>query len=183
MPDWNIGLTAEQGIFGVAGAICVVSAANAVLRRDPLTSALSLTLTLFSLAILYLGLGAPFLAGVQVAVYAGAIMVLLVFVIMLLGAERGFPRPVRRAPLGLTAIVLSGGLFAVLAAAIVRGQLPTSVATVVPAADHVGAIADLLFGRYLLPFEIASVLLLAALIASVSLARRRSDQREWPERR
>ena len=87
------------------------------------------------------------------------------------------------ARLGLTAIVLSGGLFAVLAAAIVRGQLPTSVATAVPAADHVGAIADLLFGRYLLPFEIASVLLLAALIASVSLARRRSDQREWPERR
>ena len=71
MPDGLAGIGAEQGVFAVAGAICVVSAANAVLRRDPLTSALSLTLTLFSLAILYLGLDAPFLAAVQVAVYAG----------------------------------------------------------------------------------------------------------------
>jgi len=180
MPDSLASLSAEQAIFAVAGAICVVSAANAVLRRDPLTSALSLTLTLFSLAILYLGLGAPFLAGVQVAVYAGAIMVLLVFVIMLLGAERRSPRPVARAPLGLTAIMVAGGLFAVLALAIVRGQLPTNVGTTTIATDHVGAIADLLFSRYLFPFEIASVLLLAAIIASVSLARRRSSEREWP---
>lgn len=183
MADGLTAITAEQGIFAVAGAICVVSAANAVLRRDPLTSALSLTLTLFSLAILYLGLGAPFLAGVQVAVYAGAVMVLLVFVIMLLGAEGRFPLPVRRASLGLAAMLISGILFALLALAIVRGQLPTRVAAAAPAADHVGAIADLLFGRYLLPFEIASVLLLAALIAAVSLARRRSSEREWPGRR
>jgi len=180
MPDWTLGVSAEQGIFAVAGAICVVSATNAVLRRDPLASALSLTLTLFSLAILYLGLGAPFLAGVQVAVYAGAIMVLLVFVIMLLGAERRFPVALRRPPLGLTAILLGGGLFAVLALAIIRGRLPTNVGTAPIATDHVGAVADLLFSRYLLPFEITSVLLLAALIASVSLARRRSSEREWP---
>ncbi len=178
--DWIAELGAEQGIFAVAGAVCAVSAANAVLRRDPLTSALSLTLTLFSLAILYLGLGAPFLAGVQVAVYAGAIMVLLVFVIMLIGAERRFPLPLGRPPLGLTGVLIGGALFVVLAFAIIRGQLPTSVAPMPPAADHVGAIADLLFTRYLLPFEIASVLLLAALIASVSLARRRSIEREWP---
>lgn len=183
MPDWTLSLTAEQGIFAVAGAICVVSAANAVLRRDPLTSALSLTVTLFSLAILYLGLGAPFLAGVQVAVYTGAIMVLLVFVVMLLGSERRFPMPVTRAPLGLVAVLISAGLFTVLALAIVRGQLPTNVTTTVPAADHVGAVADLLFTRYLLPFEIASVLLLAALIGAVSLARRRSSEREWPGQR
>jgi len=183
VPDWTLSLTPEQGIFAVAGAICVVSAANAVLRRDPLTSALSLTLTLFSLAILYLGLGAPFLAGVQVAVYAGAIMVLLVFVIMLIGAERRFPMPVTRAPLALVAVLISAALFAVLALAIVRGQLPTNVATTIPAADHVGAVADLLFTRYLLPFEIASVLLLAALIGAVSLARRRSSEREWPGHR
>jgi len=178
MPE--LGLGAEQVIFAVAGAICVVSAANAVLRRDPLSSALSLTLTLFSLAILYLGLGAPFLAGVQVAVYAGAIMVLLVFVIMLLGAGRRVPLPVSRAPLGLVAVLISAGLFAVLALAIVRGQLPTNVGTAAAPADHVAALAELLFTRYLLPFELASVLLLAALIAAVSLARRRSSEREWP---
>lgn len=183
MPSGFGAISAEQGLFAVAGAICVVSAANAVLRRDPLTSALSLTLTLFSLALLYLGLGAPFLAGVQVAVYAGAIMVLLVFVVMLLGAERRFPLPVTRAPLGLAAVLISASLFAVLAAAIVRGQLPTSVAVTPTASDHVGAIADLLFTRYLLPFEIASVLLLAALIAAVTLARRRSSEREWPGQR
>ncbi|HEY8655845.1 MAG TPA: NADH-quinone oxidoreductase subunit J [Candidatus Limnocylindria bacterium] len=180
MPDGLAGIGAEQGVFAVAGAICVVSAANAVLRRDPLTSALSLTLTLFSLAILYLGLDAPFLAAVQVAVYAGAVMVLLVFVIMLLGAERRYPLPVTRAPLGLAAILISGSLFAVLALAILRGQLPTRVGLAAPDPDHVGAVADLLFTRYLLPFEVASVLLLAALIAAVSLARRRSSEREWP---
>jgi len=102
---------------------------------------------------------------------------------MLLGAERRFPLPVTRAPLGLAAVLISGSLFAVLTLAIVRGQLPTNVATTTTPADHVGAIADLLFTRYLLPFEIASVLLLAALIAAVSLARRRSSEREWPEQR
>ena len=174
-------MTAEQGIFAVAGGICVVSAANAVLRRDALTSALSLTVTLFSLAILYLGLGAPFLAGVQVAVYAGAIMVLLVFVIMLLGAGRLPPPRVGRPALSGVATVLAVALFAVLASVIARGELATSIRdTPAAAPDHVAALGALIFGRYLLAFEVTSVLLLAALIAAVVMARKRSSGSEWP---
>ncbi len=173
-------MTAEQGIFAVAGGICVVSAANAVLRRDPLVSALSLTVTLFSLAVIYLGLGAPFLAGVQIAVYAGAIMVLLVFVIMLLGAGRLEPSRVGRPPVTGAAILVSLALFATLVSVIVRGTLPTVVATKPVAQDHVAALGELLFGKYLLAFEVTSLLLLAALVAAVVMARKRSNDREWP---
>jgi len=166
-------MTAEQGIFAVAGGICVVSAANAVLRRDPLVSALSLTVTLFSLAVIYLGLGAPFLAGVQIAVYAGAIMVLL-------GAGRLEPSRVGRPPVTGAAILVSLALFATLVSVIVRGTLPTVVATKPVAQDHVAALGELLFGKYLLAFEVTSLLLLAALVAAVVMARKRSNDREWP---
>ena len=173
-------MTAEQGIFAIAGGICVVTAANAVLRRDPLTSALSLTVTLFSLAVIYLGLGAPFLAGVQIAVYAGAIMVLLVFVVMLLGAGRVEPPRVGRPPVAGAAVLVSLALFATLVSVIVRGSLPATVVERSAPADQVGALGKLLFGKYLLAFEVTSVVLLAALIAAVVLARKRTNDREWP---
>lgn len=174
-------MTAEQAIFAIAGPICVIAAANAVLRRDPLTAALSLTVTLFSLAVLFLGLGAPFLAGVQIAVYAGAIMVLLIFVIMLLGVSHvALPR-LRRPALELAGPLIAAALFGVLAVAILRGGLPPASGA---AADtSVDALADLLFGRYTFAFEAASVLLLAALVAAVVVARKRSTEREWPGRR
>src|SRR5260221_4812302 len=173
-------MTAEQGIFAVAGGICVVSAANAVLRRDPLVSALSLTVTLFSLVVIYLGLGAPFLAGVQIAVYAGAIMVLLVFVIMLLGAGRLEPPRVGRPAVAGAAVLVSVALFATLVSVILRGTVPTTVAERPATADHVAALGELLFGKYLLAFEVTSLLLLAALVAAVVMARKRSNDREWP---
>jgi NADH-quinone oxidoreductase subunit J len=173
-------MTAEQGIFAIAGGICVVSAANAVLRRDPLSSALSLTVTLFSLAVIYLGLGAPFLAGVQIAVYAGAIMVLLVFVVMLLGAGRVEPPRVGRPPVAGAAALVSVALFATLVWVIARGTLPTVVGQRTVATDHVAALGELLFGRYLLAFEVSSVLLLAALTAAVVMVKKRSNEREWP---
>lgn len=173
-------MTAEQGIFAIAGGICVVSAANAVLRRDPLASALSLTVTLFSLAVIYLGLGAPFLAGVQIAVYAGAIMVLLVFVVMLLGAGRTEPPHLGRPPVAGAAILVSVALFATLVSAILKGTIPTVVGERPAATDHVAALGALLFGKYLLAFEVSSVVLLAALIAAVVMARKRSNDREWP---
>jgi NADH-quinone oxidoreductase subunit J len=173
-------MTAEQGIFAVAGALSLLGAANAVLRRDPLPAALSLTLTLFSLAVLYLGLGAPFLAGVQIAVYAGAIMVLLVFVVMLLGAGQVAPPRIGRPPLAAAAVLVSLALFALLATVVLRGELPSAVGARPAEGDHVAALGLLLFGRYLLAFEVTSVLLLAALIAAVVLARKRSTDREWP---
>lgn len=175
-------MTAEQAIFGIAGPICVVAAANAVLRRDPLTAALSLVVSLFSLAVLFLGLGAPFLAGVQVAVYAGAIMVLLIFVIMLLGVSHAELPRLRRPALQLAGPLIAAALFGALGIAIVRGGLPP-VATAAAPDDTVDALADLLFGRYVFAFEAASVLLLAALVSAVIVARKRSTEREWPGRR
>jgi NADH-quinone oxidoreductase subunit J len=173
-------MTAEQGIFAVAGAVCVVSAANAVLRKDPLTSALSLVVTLFAVAVLYLSLGAPFLAWAQVQIYAGGIMVLLVFVVMLLGAGRAEPPRIGRPPVTAIAVVLGFALFGVLASVIARGVLPAQVVERPADPDPVAALATLLFGRYLFAFEATSVLLLAALIAAVVMARKRSTDREWP---
>lgn len=175
-------MTPEQAIFGIAGPICLVAAANAVLRRDPLTAALSLVVTLFSLAVLFLGLGAPFLAGVQVAVYAGAIMVLLIFVIMLLGVSHVELPRLRRPALQLAGPLIAAALFGTLSIAILRGGLPAEATTTLPA-DTVDALADLLFGRYVFAFEAASVLLLAALISAVVVARKRSTEHEWPGRR
>ena len=175
-------VNAEQVIFAVAGGISAIAAANAVLRRDPLASALSLTVALFALAVLYLSLGAAFLFGVQIAVYAGAIMVLLVFVIMLLGAAgRQPPRVAGRPRLGLAGPLVAVALFAILASAIVRAPVPARPIASEPAADHVAALADVLFVKFLFPFEIAIVLLLAALIAAVVLARKRGE-RDWPSR-
>ena len=171
----------EQTIFAVAGPICLLAAAGAVTRRDPLSGALSLTVALFSLAVLFLSLGAPFLAGIQVAVYAGAIMVLLIFVIMLLGVSHAETPRLARPSLALAGPLIAIAMFAVLALATLRITLPEASADSLPT-DHVDAVADLLFGRYVFAFEAASVLLLAALVAAVVVARKRSSDREWPGR-
>jgi NADH-quinone oxidoreductase subunit J len=175
-------VTPEQAIFAIAGPICLIAAASAVTRRDPLTSALSLTVMLFSLAVLFLGLGAPFLAGVQIAVYAGAIMVLLIFVIMLLGVSHTELPRLRRPSLQLAGPLIAVAFFGVLAVAILRSELPPASASALPD-DNVNALADVLFGRYMFAFEAASVLLLAALVAAVVIARKRTSEREWPGRR
>ena len=174
-------MTPPEIIFAIAGPICLVSAFSAVTKRDPLSAALSLTVTLVSLAILFLSLDAPFLAFVQIAVYAGAIMVLLIFVIMLLGVSHvDLPR-LRRPSLDLAGPLIAVALFAVLGVAVVRSTLPAASTDALPE-DHVNAVADLLFGRYTFAFEAASVLLLAALVAAVVVARKRSTAREWPGR-
>jgi len=174
-------MTPEQAIFAIAGPICLVAAASAITRREPLASALGLTVTLFALAALFLGLGAPFLAFVQVAVYAGAIMVLLIFVIMLLGVSHVDVPHLRRPSLQLAGPLIAAALFIVLAIATIRSALPPASTDELPA-DAVNAIADVLFGRYMFAFEAASVLLLAALIAAVVIARKRSTANEWPAR-
>ncbi len=174
-------VSAEQGIFAVAGAICVLAAGNAVFRRDTLAAAVSLVVTLLSLAVIYLGLGFEFLAAVQVGVYAGAIVVLFTIAIMILSharANESGTRTGRRLDFAGAAIAVL--LFALLAAAILRGRLPVAVAPGSP--TDIDAIADALFVRFLLPFEVTSVLLLAALVAAVVLARKRSSEREWPRR-
>src|SRR5438270_9916855 len=134
-------MTPEQAIFAIAGPICLIGAASAITRRDPLSGALSLTVTLFSLAVLFLSLGAPFLAGVQIAVYAGAIMVLLIFVIMLLGVSHAETPRLTRPSLQLAGPLIAVAMFAVLAVATLRSTLPDASSDA-PPADHVDAVAD-----------------------------------------
>lgn len=144
-----------------------------VAQRNPLYSAISLIGVLLSLACLYVMLAAPFIAAVQVIVYAGAIMVLVVFVIMLLNVEAEEPRRNRLAFLAPTAL----GLAAILIAetAFILYSVQASPYTPRDNVSNVGLTASVgtgLFTEYLLPFEITSVLLLMAIVGAMSLARR-----------
>lgn len=144
-----------------------------VAQRNPLYSAISLIGVLVSLACLYVMLAAPFIAAVQVIVYAGAIMVLVVFVIMLLNVEDEEPRRNRLAFLVPTAI----GLAAIFVAetAFILYSVQASPSTPRENISNVGLTASVgtgLFTEYLLPFEVTSVLLLMAIVGAMSLARR-----------
>jgi NADH-quinone oxidoreductase subunit J len=143
-----------------------------VAQRNPLYGAISLIGVFISLACLYLTLAAPFIAAVQVIVYAGAIMVLVVFVIMLLNIEAEERRRPRLAYLVPTAIVLGavliGEVMFVLYSVPLSREPP-------PGLSDVGLTASIgvgLFTKYLLPFEITSILLLMAIVGAMTLARR-----------
>jgi NADH-quinone oxidoreductase subunit J len=167
-------------LFVLFGAMAVGCALAMVAQRNPLYSAISLIGVFVSLACLYMTLQAPFIAAVQVIVYAGAIMVLVVFVIMLLNVEEEVRRPVRLhflIPVGvLLAAVLIGE-----AAFILKLPGPASrIDAVVQRPSDVGLTASIgtgLFTEYLLPFEVTSVLILMALVGAITLARRTAAPR------
>ena len=154
--------------LGIGCALAVVA------QRNPLYSAISLIGVFISLACLYVMLAAPFIAAVQVIVYAGAIMVLVVFVIMLLNVEQEEHRRSRLKFLVPTAVALAAVLIAEVAFILVSVQqefrvTPTSTASDVGVTHSIGS---QLFTRYLLPFEITSILLLMAIVGAMTLARR-----------
>jgi NADH-quinone oxidoreductase subunit J len=159
--------------FVLVALVAVGSALGLVLRRNPIHGALFLVVNLGSVAVFYLMLGAEFLAAAQVIVYAGAIMVLFVFAIMVLipGKEETGPDPRRR--LRLWALPAGGLLFLQVLVWVLfsRGATPPAGP---PAAGGVEAIGRLLFTDYLFPFELTSVLLLAAMVGVLLLARRRA---------
>lgn len=159
-------------LFLTFAAIAVGCAINLVLQKHPITSALSLVGVMGSLAVLYLLLGGEFIAAVQLIVYAGAIMVLFVFVIMLLNAG-GESKPSKTAL--RTAVALPLLLtFIALGAYLIQTQVPRT--ETVRFGDFMGgtpqAIGRALFTQYLLPFEITSILILIAIIGAVVLARK-----------
>ena len=144
-----------------------------VAQRNPLYSAISLIGVFISLACLYVTLAAPFIAAVQVIVYAGAIMVLVVFVIMLLNVEEEERSPLRLRSLVPVAIGLAAILFA--EAAFIIFFVNASPQTPTQNISDVGltrSIGTGLFTTYLLPFEITSILLLMAIVGAITLARR-----------
>jgi NADH-quinone oxidoreductase subunit J len=157
-------------LFILFAAMAIGCALALVAQRNPLYSAISLVGVFISLACLYVMLAAPFIAAVQVIVYAGAIMVLVVFVIMLLNVEQEERRQNRLKFLLPVAVVLAAVLIGEVAFILVTVQ----DFRVAPPSD-VGltqSIGVMLFTRYLLPFEITSILLLMAIVGAMTLARR-----------
>jgi NADH-quinone oxidoreductase subunit J len=166
-------------VFWIFGVIAMGSALLCISRKNPIASALWLVVTLFALAALFVLLDAQFIAALQVLVYAGAIMVLFLFVIMLLNLGRPGPTDIK-GPAGLViAAVLAGALLLQLRV-LSQSTLPSAIqlpAGTVSALQQqqgiIGAVANPLFGAFLIPFEIASVLLLAAIVGAVVLAKRK----------
>ena len=159
-------------VFFATAILAVVGAAVLILAREPIHSALALILVMMSLAVLYLLLGAPFIAAVQIIVYAGAIMVLFVFVIMLLnaGVEATTFQVSRFAKyLG----VILAAAFLLLVSFIIQAELPKSEGVLF--GSFQGTTLDVgrkLFTSYLLPFEVTSVLILIAIVGAIVLARK-----------
>jgi NADH-quinone oxidoreductase subunit J len=157
----------------ILGAISIGSALGLLLSRNAIYAALFLVLNFGVGAVFYLILNAPFLAVIQVTVYAGAIMVLFLFVIMLLGAERLSPG---ENPPGVQyqrplAIILGVALL-VLAAVVLFTRQPIAAASATPPVDSSPlAVGLTLYGPYVFPFEVVSILLLVAMIGAVVLTR------------
>ena len=163
-------------LFILFAGLCLAGAINLLLQSHPINSALSLIVVMTSLAVLYLLLGAEFLAAAQVIVYAGAVMVLFTFVIMLLNAGREERTLGSRAArtVGFPAVA---AILAVLATVILHLQGIGNAAM----QDGVTSTEDLstiLFTKLLLPFEVTSVLILIAILGAVALARRGDGETE-----
>jgi NADH-quinone oxidoreductase subunit J len=159
--------------FYFLSAMALISGVLVITRKNPVHSAIALIFTLLSLAGLYLMLYAPFVAGVQIILYAGGIMVLFLFVIMLVNVER-----VQRESqfnkqwlIGLAATTALGVLF-VLVYAKGRSVFPERPVQL-PEQLNTQQVAVWLYGNYMLPFEIASLLLLVAIIGAVVMAKKR----------
>ncbi|MGH7627797.1 MAG: NADH-quinone oxidoreductase subunit J [Gemmatimonadales bacterium] len=175
-----------EAVFWIFAVIAVVAAVACILQRNPLAAALCLVQVMFALAAIFVLLDAQFIAAIQVLVYAGAVMVLFLFVIMLLNLGRT-GNDLRGAS-AITATFVGVGLLAA-ELWLLGTYTPARLATEVRAAAAlggaeairsasaergvVGAIAAPLFETYLVPFEITSVLLLTAIVGAVVLAKRR----------
>ena len=170
--------------FYLFGIIAVASAILFVTRKSPVSAAMWLVSTMFSLAALYVMLDAPFIGVIQVLVYAGAIMVVFLFVIMLLNLGHASDLADAR---GMTWKLVAGFLGLALLAqvfAITRARVPealvlpeNALATQFVRTGAIAPLAGPLFNEYLLAFEVTSVLLLAAVVGAVVLGKRRERTR------
>jgi len=165
-------MTVEIVLFLVLAISAVGSALGMLLSRSAVYAALYLVLNFSTVAVFYILLSAPFIAMVQVSVYAGAIMVLFLFVIMLLGTELLPPPKVlpwqRPAAIGLAMLLAAEAIYILFVRGIGTSSIP-------PPAENFGSpqgVGRALFTQYLLPFEITSVLLLVAMVGAIFLAKR-----------
>ncbi len=165
----------ELFLFLILAALCLISALNVLIQKHPIFSALSLIVTFLGLAGIYLQLQAEFIAAMQVVIYTGAIMVLFVFVIMLLNAQREQFTESRAVfvkylaiPLGL---IFAAGIIGLL----IQNVSPLGSKTELPFLESsrmTESIGQLLYTKYSLPLELASVLLLAAIFGVIVLAKK-----------
>ncbi len=167
-------MTTDLILFLFLALVTVVSAVAMLASRNPIYAALFLILNFSVIAVIYLLLGAPFIAMAQITVYAGAIMVLFLFVIMLLGSEQ--PRPEQKMKwqqplaiiLGLVLLAESAYLLFFHSTGL-PGIKPVATDPAASAFGSPAEIGRLLFNQYLLPFEATSILLLIAMIGAVVL--------------
>ena len=172
-------VTAESVVFFILGAVAVVAALGMLFSRNAVHSALFLVLNFAVVSVFFLVLAAPFIALVQVTIYAGAIMVLFLFVIMLLGAESMRPRatalpwqPWLAVALAVLFVAVLGYLFFVQGGQfLAQGVAGTTPAVIAQDFGSPKAIGLELFHNYLLPFELTSFLLLVGMIGAVVLTR------------
>jgi NADH-quinone oxidoreductase subunit J len=176
-------MSGSELVFYAFSALAVVSAIATVTRKNPVVAAVWLVATFFAVAVVYVQLSASFLAVIQVLVYAGAMMVLFVFVIMVLDTDESGAaesrRPSRVGRFGYyLGLLLSGGLIVWVLLATLSKQYLTPGAYIDPQSDFGSAesVGRLLFTDYLFAFEAISLLLLAAVIGAVVVARTRRDR-------
>jgi len=171
---------ADLVVFWIFAPIAVVSGAAMLLVRNPVHSALLLVVTQFCLAIFFLQLGSPFLFVVQIIVYAGAIMVLFLFVIMLLGAEKlpkakvlPWQRPVA---IGLAVLLLAEAIFLLFRRLTTISTPLANPAASVNTTEALRTLGMALFNQYLLPFEVTSILLLVAMVGVIVLTKKEKGE-------
>jgi NADH-quinone oxidoreductase subunit J len=167
----------ELAVFAVFALLALGSAVVVVSHRNPVYSVLSLVVTLVSIAVLFVLLGAPFLAALQVLVYTGAILVLFLFVIMLLNVGREQASAAGSGVLQKVGAATAALVFVVLLGSLSWGHfVGFTVPPLTEEATAVRPLAEALMSRFILPFEMTGLLLLAAVIAATVLAQK-------PERR
>jgi NADH-quinone oxidoreductase subunit J len=170
-------MSVDMLLFSVLAVVAIATAIGMLLSRSAVYAALFLVLNFLTVAVFYILLNAPFIAMSQVSVYAGAIMVLFLFVIMLLGNESLPPTialPWQR-PLAIAlAVILAGeGSYVLLFRKVTRALIPQPVETF----GSPQAVGGALFSQYLLPFEVTSVLLLVAMLGAIILTRKEKGGR------
>ena len=165
----------ESLFFTLVAIVAVVSALLVIFCKSPINNALALIMTFFCLATFYVTLDAPFMAAIQVIVYAGAIMVLIVFVIMLLNLRAEIGKRSNHAFVASFLVFL--GILAQVLLLTNRGSLTGTKGTMTPElinqAGHTELIGKAMFTDFLLPFEITSVLLLSAIVGAVVLSKKK----------
>ena len=167
----------EAYLFYIIAAVSVTAAVYLIFEKNPVFSALYLIQTMVCIAVLYILLEAQFIAAVQIIVYAGAIMVLFLFVIMLLNLnikeETKNALPFQKIPAIFMGIVLFAAICIIIKSKLLQGKQGEYTTAYVNSIGNTKLIGNLLFTDYLLPFEIMSILLFVATIGAIMLAKRK----------